>query len=305
MTRIAHILRLLSCLVAACLLGASVAAQTTDYSSLLNALDSDSDSAEADSDFNLGSLVNEQLLKQLLRPSASPAPASGAQSLSSALKAGPSPLATPVYHHACPLCGASFPGTAPYKGVAWGYRLDLRMYGQIKDPPDAPLCPQCRFPLYKSSYTELELSRLRPYVNSPEYKAIDARHLPYFYLAHLREKGIVAAKNGDYDIAHAYLQAAWQAEDLGEKKLETSYLETALRYVERFSKAAKRQDPYYPSAKVLGVELKRRLSRFTDAQMELARFEKDPEFSAPFLQRILAAEKALIQVEDPSPSNSP
>lgn len=266
-----------------------LAAQTLDYSSLLDTGADD----DADSGLDLGKILNQQLLQQLLKVSPAPSPA--------AVQPSASPAPTPAFRYACPLCGESFPGTAPYKGVAWGYRLDLRMYGRIKDPPDAPLCPACRFPIFRSAFGETELSRLRPYVNSGEYKSIDPRHVPYYYVARLREKGLLSSKNGDYDIAHAFLQAAWQAEDLGDKALESGYLERALFYAERHGKAAKKDDPYYQTAKILTAELLRRLGRFAEAESALRSIEKAPEFSATFLQDIISSELAYIRLEDSAP----
>jgi hypothetical protein len=273
---------------------ARLAAQTLDYGSLLD-LGSDADTASdegSDSSLDLGKLLNQQL-EQILK--ASPSPAAAKPGIAS------SPAPSPVYRYVCPLCGTSFPGNAPYKGVAWGYRLDLRMYGQIKDPPDAPLCPKCRFVLYKSTYDESELSRLRPYVATGEYVSIAQRNTSYYFLAFLREKGMVKMKNGDYDIAHAYLQASWQAEDLGDRELMARYLERALFYVERYGKAAKKTDPYYPTVKILAAELKRRLGRFVEAEDALRAIEKDEAFRPKYIQDIIAAERGYLTVEDSEP----
>jgi hypothetical protein len=273
-------------------------AQSLDYSSLLDSLnDGSSEGSDSSSSLNVGSLLNQLLLKQALTASATPSRSSGA--------ATPAPAPTPVYHNVCPICGTSFPGTAPYKGVAWGMRLDLRMYGQIQDPAPAPLCPKCRFVIYKTTYEETELSRLRPYVNSAEYRGIDQRNVSYYYLARLREKSMVKMQNGDYDIAHAFLQAAWQAEDLGDSGLTRQYLEKALYYTERYAKTAAKTDAYYTTVKILAAELLRRLGRFPEAEAAIERVEGGAEFQAAYLQRIIAAEKALIAVEDPRPADSP
>lgn len=272
----------------------SLPAQTLDYGSLFD-VGSDADTATdggSDSSLDLGKLLNQQLQRIL---KASPSPAAANPSLAA------TPAPSLAYKHVCPLCGTSFPGSAPYKGVAWGYRLDLRMYGQIKDPPDAPLCPKCRFVLYKSAYDESELSRLRPYVALPEYLSIAQRNTSYYFLAFLREKGMVKMKNGDYDIAHAYLQASWQAEDLGDRELMTRYLERALFYVERYGKAAKKTDPYYPTVKILAAELKRRLGRFVEAENALRAIENEEAFKPEYIQDIIAAERGYIQVEDSEP----
>jgi len=275
---------------------ATLGAQDLDYKSLLDAgADSSSDSS-SDSSLDLGKLLNQQLLQKLLKASPSPSPKAAATA-TAATPATPSP----VYYYVCPLCGTTFPGAAPYKGVAWGYRLDLRMYGQIKDPPDAPLCPKCRFVIYKSTYDETELSRLRPYVPSAEYQGIAQRNTSYYYLAFLREKGMVKMKNGDYDVAHAYLQASWQAEDLGAKDLQARYLERALFYVERYAKTAKRDDPYYTTVKILGAEIERRLGRFAEAEGSLKSIEKEEAFKPKYIQDIIASELAYIQVEDSGP----
>jgi hypothetical protein len=290
--------RALAFTLACALLGASLGAQGLDYKSLLDA-GSDSDSGSdsgSDSSLDLGKILNQQLLQQLLKASPSASPKADA---AAAAKAVTPATPSPVYYYVCPLCGTSFPGAAPYKGVAWGYRLDLRMYGQIKDPPDAPLCPKCRFVIYKSTYDESELSRLRPYVSSAEYQGIAQRNTSYYYLAFLREKGMVKMKNGDYDIAHAYLQASWQAEDVGDKELQARYLERALFYVRRYAKSAKRDDPFFPTVKILCAEIERRLGRFTEAESSLRAIEKDEAFKAKYIQDIITSELAYIQVEDP------
>lgn len=290
-------LRALAFLFASALSAALLGAQDIDYKSLLGA-GSDQDPA-SDSGLDLGKLLNQQLLQKLLKASPSASPGASPQAgASPAAKAATPAAPNPAYSCVCPLCGASFPGPAPYKGVAWGYRLDLRMYGQIKDPPDAPICPKCRFVIYKSTYDESELSRLRPYVSSAEYQAIPPRNTSYYYLAFLRERGMVKMKNGDYDIAHAYLQASWQAEDLGDAELQARYLERSLFYVQRYAKAAKRDDPYYQTVKILGAEIERRLGRFAEAESALRAIEKDEAFKAKFIQDIIASELAYVRVED-------
>jgi hypothetical protein len=223
-----------------------------------------------------------------------------------AAAATPAPLPSPIPMNLCPVCGTSFPGVAKQHSAVWGIRLDLRTFGKaVRDPPDLPMCPNCRFVIFKTSFTDTELARLRAYVASDPYKKIEARHFSYYYLAKILEAKAVPLKDGSYSIAHAYLQAAWQAEDYKDAGLVALYLQNALTWADAFAKESKPGDYYYPTSRLLPGELLRRLGRFAEAAARFAPLEKDQNFSAAYLQRIIAAEQALIRVQDSSPQASP
>ncbi len=218
----------------------------------------------------------------------------------------PSPAPSIMPKTVCPLCGTSFPSSAKSPGVVWGMRLDLRTWGKgIVDPPELPVCPSCGFVVYSSSIGPTELGRLRLFVASEAYKKIPAGHYPYYYLAVLRESGVVPLKDGSYSIAHAYLQAAWQAEDYKDSARERLYLEKALSWMDKYAKEVKRGDYYYPTSRILPADLLRRLGRFPEAEGRLRPLESDPDFQAAYLKRIIAAELSLIKVQDSSPQASP
>jgi hypothetical protein len=221
----------------------------------------------------------------------------------------PAPAATPVpikpVTMLCPVCGQTLTPLAADKGATWGYRLDLRRVGPVKDPPALLVCPNCRFPVFKTDFTDTELTRLRAFLKSAEYAAIPYQSVPYYYVALIKERRLVRLPAGDYDIAHAYLQASWQAEDMNEPALRDAYLGKALVYVQSALKTVKRGDPYFPTLHILNAELRRRLGKFSEAKAILRPLVKDKDFQAAYLKRIIAAEEALVKVEDSSPANSP
>lgn len=245
------------------------------------------------------SLIDTSLLRAIIGSSPAPTPSS--------LFPVPTPRAPSAApaQKLCPVCGTAFPFMPAKPGTAWGMRLDLRLTGPVTDPPSLALCPSCGFPVYDESIQEPELGRLRGFVASADFKNIDARHFPYYRLAFIREKRLVQMNAGDYDIAHAYLQAAWQAEDSGDDVAVRLYLEKALHYSLSHALSCPPNDRYYPTSRLLPVELLRRLGRFSEAASRLESFQGERSFQAAYLQRIIKAETALIEVEDGRPAPSP
>ena len=109
----------------------------------------------------------------------------------------------------CPIDGEKFTATLATSGYMRGRFLDGKPYGSILAPPPIPKCPTSGFVVYKRTFTEDELTRLRAFVATPAYRAAAAQETTHYLLALLLEH-MGAPKRS---IAYARLLSTWQAAD--------------------------------------------------------------------------------------------
>ncbi len=256
--------------------------------------------AAQDPDSGLGDLG--ALFQALSSPAPTPAPSAARFNTARV----PVPTPTMAEKRACPVCGTAVPAAKSQASAVWGSRLDLRLFGAgVVDPPDLPICPSCRCPLYADSIGALEADRLRAFVGTPEYKGIERAHFPYYFLARVQEAKAVPLRYGSYSIALSYLRAAWQAEDYRDEARTALYLEKALAWMDAYAREVKRGDYYYATSRLLPAEILRRLGRFAEAEARLKPLEREPDFSSAYLKKIVKAELALVAAGERSPQASP
>lgn len=157
----------------------------------------------------------------------------------------------------CPIDGQDVFVVSKNKGHQHGTTLEFRSNGTIDDPVILPICSKCKFPLFKSAYGDSEVKSFKTIVKSEAYTRIDARSMPYFYLARLLELSGAPADT----LAYAYLKAAWQADDETDSSLAATYREKSL---EAFQIGLGGGSQNITLTK-MAVELSRRLERFKEA----------------------------------------
>ncbi|MFO0950259.1 MAG: DUF2225 domain-containing protein [Isosphaeraceae bacterium] len=204
----------------------------------------------------------------------------------------------------CPLCETKFKAVLSMSGTQFGMRLDLRQVGPIASPWLVAVCPKCGFVLFKGEgkfgnegYSQAELKAFRAVVNSPEYKRLDAKTPSYLRLARLYE----GAGRPPFDVAFAYLQASWQAEDRKDDRRTDELLESSLAWIEKHLASGPAVDDSTKSAEFLKGELLRRLRRPDEAKRQFDRLKGMKPFAENPFPRLIAEEERLLRIGDRMP----
>jgi hypothetical protein len=108
----------------------------------------------------------------------------------------------------CPFTGTSFPAVEEASGTQVCLRLDTKPIGFIGAPAVVPICPDDGFVVYKPEFSEQEKAILRPWVQSPQFRALADSESPYFRIAVTQRRLSEPA----LAVAHSYLAASWKVE---------------------------------------------------------------------------------------------
>lgn len=199
----------------------------------------------------------------------------------------------------CPVDGTKFKTLQDFSGTSFGARLDLKKTGPIAQPWKLALCPQCRVPLYKETFTDAEKTALREIVAADDFRKETEDRSAYFIYGVVLERQKARA----FDIGWAFHQAAWEVEG----KDEARYAETAKRAIAWFDRAAAEvsfsktgQDDQQVAA-YLPIELHRRLSNFTEAKARLDRAQSLRTSKIEWLPPVLDFQAGLIAARDSAP----
>lgn len=199
----------------------------------------------------------------------------------------------------CPICGTTFKTRRAMSGTVWGRRLDLRPIGPIASPWTIPICPNCRFILFKDKFDNEDVKRFRIFVNSQEYQNLAKNHSPYFLLAKIYE----SMGMDHLTLAHTYLKASWEVENDQERC--DPYLQMSLRNFEKFLLTYDKKDDQWVNAELLCGEIERRLQYFEKAKNRFDRLLELPEFRKDILRRIIFTQIYLIGIKDSKPHEFP
>ena len=199
----------------------------------------------------------------------------------------------------CPVDGTKLKTLRDISGTYSGVRLDLKKTGPVAQPWNPPLCPQCRLPLYKGTFTDAEKTALREIVAADSFVKETEGRSAYFIYGVILERQKARA----FDVGWAFHQATWEVEGQNESR----YAETAKRAIAWFDRAAAevafsgtaqndRQIAVY-----LPIELHRRLRNLTEAKARLDRAQSLRESKIEWLPRMLDYQAGLISAKDSAP----
>lgn len=181
-----------------------------------------------------------------------------------------------TYHEAtetCPLDGQEFTYQAVASYTRFGTQLDLKPVGALVAPVPLPVCPASGFVMYRDDFSEEDIAFFRDLVTTSEYKALRARHSDYYVAAWQ------AGQRGEelFDLAFLTLQASWEV-DQDPKRYE-EYARAALSRFRAYDRsgAAVRESQEWWTAKLLIVNLYRRLGEFDKAADLLAELQLIPQ----------------------------
>jgi hypothetical protein len=167
--------------------------------------------------------------------------------------------------YTCPIDGKVFKTRVVASYTQFGMRLDLRPVGALVAPIPLPVCPDNGFVIYKKTFSDAELAKLKPIVLSEDYRRKRQENTSYYMVAYLRER--MGAE--DYELAQLYLKASWQAEGSKDPHLLEQYRSLALQRFSAFVEKSAERSPQWWSAAVVAAELERLLGRFDNAEARL------------------------------------
>lgn len=199
----------------------------------------------------------------------------------------------------CPVDGTKFKTLQEVSGTASGARLDLRKTGPIAQPRKLPLCPQCRLPIHKDTFTDAEKAALRDIVAADDFIKETEGRSAYFIHGVILERQKARA----FDIGWAFHQAAWEVEGQNDGQ----YAETVKRAIAWFDRAAgevafsgtaqdDRQIAIY-----LPIKLHRRLRNFAEAMARLDRAQSLRTSKIEWLPPVLDFQAGLVAARDAAP----
>src|SRR5262245_45312529 len=113
----------------------------------------------------------------------------------------------------CPFTGTKFRAHVDASGTRLCLRLDLKPIGLIGAPVELPVCPDDGFVVFKEEFSAGEVERLRPWVESQEFRRLATNESTYYRKAATLRK--LGAPSGE--VAWALVQASWQVDDDAKK----------------------------------------------------------------------------------------
>jgi len=211
-----------------------------------------------------------------------------------------SPLAAPAMRIVemqitCPIDGKPFPSRVMVSGTSFGMYFDTQRFGAIASPAPLPVCPGNGFIVADQSrtYSEAELTRLRGFVDSDDFRGWIANDTPYYRLA----KQMAFMGESEDAIANVLLSATWEAGSRYPR-----YAAEALQVWQRRALREAGSDRAYHSRMLVG-ELQRRLGRFDQAQATFDGLRADRGFPgkqedaevAAYMRKVVDAQLRLIR----------
>ena len=191
----------------------------------------------------------------------------------------------------CPIDGSRFQYQPPPALTSRETYLDQRPVDPNAPWPHAK-CLGNGFVLYKSSFTEAELAKLREFVLSDRYRQLSDAH-PTHYLEALLRKHL---GESPYAVAWSLVQASWQAS--ADPARYQQYAGEALATYDSIPISALTDIRHRILKRMLSGELARRLGQFESARERFLEMRDNGEFSTKFLQRIIEFQLKLVRAKD-------
>lgn len=178
----------------------------------------------------------------------------------------------------CAVGGESFTHIGTMSYSTWGSRPDGKPYGSWRFPIELPVCPGNGLVMYRE-FTKDEIARLKPLIESPEYRAMVPRDTPYFRAAWLER----ALKPDSDRIQWMVLSASWEAD--GDPALKKTYQRA-------FADLAVAAKPAPQNLQWLFMQM-----RAANARRELGEFDAA-------LALVRAIPRDGLAVDDPAPAEN-
>lgn len=185
----------------------------------------------------------------------------------------------------CPIGGERFDFTTTMSYTIFGTRADGKPYGSWTFPLALPECPSNGLILYKAEFDSAELDRLRPLIESADYRALRERdETPYYRMSWLLDRMGEPQEN----VTWALVRATWEPAD--DSPVRLRYLGELAARVQAGSGPPANQAGY--AMRGYGINALRELGRFEEAEALLARTPLGPLGPEGNLERADAEQRA-------------
>jgi hypothetical protein len=183
----------------------------------------------------------------------------------------------------CPIDGQQFYATLVGSYFQSGMRLDLKPTGALVAPTPYPVCPGNGFVIFRSDFSDDELTTIRHVVLSDEYRKLRRVNTDYFMVAYVKQ----ALGVSHYDLALTYLSASWEAER-ETRVLVRPYRTLARQEFDEFVRTELSRTEEWWIANVVASELDRLLANFDAVEVRITALPTDELGSKfPALQTLL------------------
>jgi hypothetical protein len=177
----------------------------------------------------------------------------------------------------CPIDGKRFTAKVVQSYSIFGRRLDMKPTGALVAPTPLPVCPENGFVIFKKTFSDDEMEKLKSIVLTDEYRNLRRENTDYFMAAYLMERmGETGLRLGSF-----YLQASWEAEQKP-PGLTDRYRSTAVKIFDEYLAQEKSHSPQWLQVLVITSDLERMLGRFDAAKARLDAVQDQVPPNSPY-----------------------
>jgi len=199
----------------------------------------------------------------------------------------------------CPLGGEVFTATLARSGTKFGTFLDFRAFGPIASPTPLAKCPANGFVVYKEQFSDDELRRLKPYVESKDYQILQEKQTNYYLAANLQS---YLKETSKQQIARTLLQATWEVESR-EQYLRYAN-EALLAFKQALNEDYSKKNEWLTDQLIAG-ELERRLGQFAEAKKRFLMLSGREKVSNGTVNKMIKLQLQLLEAKDSEPNLVP
>jgi hypothetical protein len=164
----------------------------------------------------------------------------------------------------CPIDGKRFTAKVVKSYTIFGRRLDMKPIGALVAPTPLPVCPENGFVIFKQTFSDDEIEKLKSIVLTNEYRSLRRENTDYFMAAYLMERmGETGVRLGTI-----YLQASWETEE-SRPQLADQYRSIAVKIFDEYLVQEKSHSPQWVQVLIITSDLERMLGRFDEARARL------------------------------------
>src|SRR5262249_54725038 len=164
----------------------------------------------------------------------------------------------------CPIDGKRFTTKVVNSYSMFGRRLDMKPMGALVVPIPLPVCPENGFVIFKQTFSDDEMEKLKLIVLTDEYRSLRRENTDYFMIAYLMERMGETGRR----LGLVYLQASWEAEEK-QPELTDRYRSIAVKIFDEYLGQEKSHSTEWLQVLVITSDLERMLGRFDAAKARL------------------------------------
>ncbi len=194
----------------------------------------------------------------------------------------------------CPLDGEKFKTYLAGSGTQIGIFLDLKPSGPTAAPWPIAKCPTSGFVIYKNAFSKSEITKLRPYVATSDYQALQRTQTNYYLAAKLQ--GFLNAPHRD--VAYTLLRATWEAQP---GRQYATYAAEALDAYKLALRQPYTDQKQWVTDQLVAGELERRLGKFKEAKARFFALSSNEKLSDTTPRAIVELQLKLVAERNAQP----